>query len=265
TRPFSQRPEPRNDRRGNSESRTDLRVSKIIHFGGRNIGTVFWEMFNVFNTDNWLRYQGRLRSSQFELALTEGPKPPQQVGVPVDCEGNRVFGPAEGGGMVKQAATAAVLLAIAGLGLEAQGGRGGAQPAGPQKAIAIRAGRVIDPETGTAGTNQTILVEGELIRDIGPNVAIPPGADVIDLTRLSVLPGLVDTHTHEALTYKEIPENNIYYYTYVTDPTPLRAIQAASNAMQLLASGFTVVCDVGNNALYADTSLRQAIEQGWIP
>jgi imidazolonepropionase-like amidohydrolase len=62
-----------------------------------------------------------------------------------------------------------------------------------------------------------------------------------------------------------VPENNIYYYTYVTDPTPLRAIQAASSALQLLSSGFTVVCDVGNNGLYADTALRQAIEQGWMP
>ena len=61
------------------------------------------------------------------------------------------------------------------------------------------------------------------------------------------MPGLVDTHTHVAMTYKPEPENNIYYYTYVADPTALRAIQAASNTMQMLASGFTVVCDMGNN------------------
>src|SRR5207302_10744142 len=47
--------------------------------------------------------------------------------------------------------------------------------------------------------------------------------------------------------------------------TALRAIQAASNGIQMLASGFTIVRDMGNNALYADTALRQAIEQGWIP
>src|SRR6185436_16673881 len=66
-------------------------------------------------------------------------------------------------------------------------------------------------------------------------------------------------------SYKPVPENNIYYYTYVQESTALRAIQAASNGIQMLASGFTIVRDMGNNALYADTALRQAIEQGWIP
>ncbi|MBZ5554216.1 MAG: amidohydrolase family protein [Acidobacteriia bacterium] len=130
---------------------------------------------------------------------------------------------------------------------------------------AIKAGRLIDPETGTASINQVILVEGEKIKAVGPNLSIPAGATVIDLSKLTVLPGLVDAHTHMALTYKERPENDYYYLTYITDSSPLRAIQAASNAIQLLNSGFTVVRDVGNNALYTDTALRQAIEQGWLP
>jgi imidazolonepropionase-like amidohydrolase len=130
---------------------------------------------------------------------------------------------------------------------------------------AIKAGTLIDPETGTAAANQVILIEGERVRAVGPNLAIPAGAAVIDLSKLTVLPGLVDAHTHMAITYKEQPENNYYYLTYVMDSTPLRAIQAASNGMQLLNSGFTVVRDVGNNALYADCALRQAIEQGWLP
>ena len=158
-----------------------------------------------------------------------------------------------------------VLLFIAGSGtLMSQGGGRGAAPPG-QKVTAVRAGRLVDPESGTAAANQVILVEGDRITNVGANLPIPQGAEVIDLSSLTVLPGLVDTHTHEAMTYKEMPENNIYYYTYIADPTPLRAIQAASSALQLLSSGFTVVCDVGNNGLYADTSLRQAIEQGWMP
>ena len=130
---------------------------------------------------------------------------------------------------------------------------------------AIKAGRLVDPESGTSATNQVILIEGEKIKAVGTDLAIPAGAKVIDLSKLTVLPGLVDAHTHTAITYKEQPENNYYYLTYVMESSPLRAIQAASNAMQLLNSGFTVIRDVGNNALYADCALRQAIEQGWLP
>ena len=130
---------------------------------------------------------------------------------------------------------------------------------------AIKAGRLIDPETGTAATNQVILIENGKFTAVGANVAIPAGAEVVDLSTLSVLPGLVDSHNHLALTYKEVPERNIYYLTYVLDATALRAIQAASNGIQMLASGFTVVRDLGNNGNYADIALRQAIEQGWIP
>ena len=145
-------------------------------------------------------------------------------------------------------------------------GASAAQPQAQTTAIAaIKAGRLVDPETGTIAVNQVILVEGERIKAVGANVAIPPGATVIDLSKLTVLPGLVDAHTHMALTYKEQPENNYYYLTYIMESTPLRALQAASNCMQLLNAGFTVVRDVGNGALYADVALRQAIEQGWMP
>jgi imidazolonepropionase-like amidohydrolase len=139
-----------------------------------------------------------------------------------------------------------------------------AEPA-PAPLVAIKAGRLVDPETGTVAVNQVILIEGEKIKEVGPGIAIPAGALVIDLSQLTVLPGLVDAHTHMAMTYKDIPESNYYYYTYISDSTALRAIQAASNGMQLLNAGFTVVRDVGNNGLYADVALRMAIEQGWLP
>ena len=88
---------------------------------------------------------------------------------------------------------------------------------------------------------------------------------MIDLSKMTVLPGLVDAHTHMAITYKEQPENNYYYLTYMMDSTPLRAIQAASNGMQMLNSGFTVVRDVGNNALYADAALRRPSSRAGCP
>jgi imidazolonepropionase-like amidohydrolase len=137
-------------------------------------------------------------------------------------------------------------------------------PSSAGTAYIIRAGRLIDPETGTAKTNQFISVKDGRIVEIGADVA-HNGAETIDLSEFSVLPGLVDAHNHLALTYKKFPENFTYYYTYIQDSTALRAIQAVSNGMQMLSYGFTVVRDLGNNALYADSALRIAIEQGLIP
>jgi len=139
------------------------------------------------------------------------------------------------------------------------------QPPAAAPVTAVRAGRLLDPEAGRVLTNQIIIVTGNRITDVGPNAAIPSGAQVIDLSGMTVMPGLVDSHNHLALTYKPEPENNVYYYTYVQDSTALRAIQAASNGMQMLAAGFTVVRDLGNNGDYADSALRQAIDQGWLP
>ena len=130
--------------------------------------------------------------------------------------------------------------------------------------IAIRAGRLIDPDLGSVATDQIILVEDGHILTIGPNlqVAVPAKAEVIDLSQYSVLPGLVDAHNHLALTYKREPESNSYYLTSVLDSTAIRAIQAVSNGITMLNAGFTVVRDLGNNANYADSALRVGIEAG---
>jgi len=136
---------------------------------------------------------------------------------------------------------------------------------------AIKAGHLIDTATSTVTHNQIVLVElnpqtgRSTILEIGPNVAIPADAEVVDLSDQWVFGGLVDAHDHLAITYKETPENWNYYQTVIMDSTPLRAIQAMSTGFQKLASGFTIVRDLGNNALYADTAIRQAIEMGWVP
>ncbi len=131
--------------------------------------------------------------------------------------------------------------------------------------IAIKAGHLIDPETGAVASNQVILVEAGKFGAIGANVAVPANAEVIDLSDAYVSPGLVDAHNHLALTYKKDPESNSYYLTSVLDSTAIRAIQAVSNGITMMNSGFTVVRDLGNAANYADSALRIAIEQGWIP
>src|SRR5438093_9822226 len=79
----------------------------------------------------------------------------------------------------------------------------------PSRATVIRAGRLIDPATGTAAANQTIVVENGRITAVGANVPTPAGAEIVDISRLSVLPGLVDAHNHLALTYKMDPESNL--------------------------------------------------------
>ncbi len=130
---------------------------------------------------------------------------------------------------------------------------------------AIRAGHLIDPEAASVTDNQIILVENGKITAIGSDLQVPADATVIDLSSRFVLPGLVDAHSHLGITYKMEPESNYYYLTTVMDGTPLRAIQAFSNGFQILAYGFTVERDLGNAGNYADTALRIAIEQGWVP
>jgi imidazolonepropionase-like amidohydrolase len=130
---------------------------------------------------------------------------------------------------------------------------------------ALRIGHLVDPESGTAAANQIVLIEGGKFTAIGAGVPIPPGATSIDLSRYYVLPGLVDAHNHLALTYKEEPEHNSYFLTTVMDSTAIRAIQAVSNGITMMSAGFTMERDLGNNGNYADTALRVAIEQGWVP
>ena len=130
---------------------------------------------------------------------------------------------------------------------------------------ALRVGHLVDPETGSVANNQIVLVENGKFTAVGANVAIPAGAEVVDLSSSWVTQGLVDAHNHLALTYKMLPENNSYYLTTVLDSTAIRAIQAVSNGITMMSAGFTLVRDLGNNGNYADTALRVAIEQGWVP
>ncbi len=130
--------------------------------------------------------------------------------------------------------------------------------------IAIKAGKIIDPETGKTAVNQIILVEGRKIKEIGGNVAIPAEAKIIDLSKATILPGLFDAHTHLCMTVIPDRDHGHYYFTTLLDTTGYRAIEGVANGMAMLQSGFTTVRDIGNAGNYADTDLRHAIEAGWV-
>src|SRR6202163_1890101 len=138
------------------------------------------------------------------------------------------------------------------------------QPGTP-RLIAIKAGKLVDPEKGTTAANQIILVRGRIIEAVGANVQIPADAQVIDLSKSTVLPGLFDAHTHLCMTVKKERDAGTYYITTLLDPTPYRAIEGVANARDMLAAGFTTIRDVGNAGNYADTALREAIERGLVP
>ena len=133
---------------------------------------------------------------------------------------------------------------------------------GRAELTAIRAGKLVNPETGTTAVNQIILVEDNTIKAIGGNVAIPAGATVIDLSKYTVLPGLFDAHSHMCL---DVPPTKDQLFYTLANPTSYRAIQGVANAREMLESGFTTIRDVGNNGNYADTSLMIAIERGLVP
>jgi imidazolonepropionase-like amidohydrolase len=129
----------------------------------------------------------------------------------------------------------------------------------------IRAGTLIDPQRGVAERNQTILVEAGKVTKVGPDLAAPAGATVIDLSKHTVLPGLIDAHTHLCLDVDVRRDVGSYYLTTLRDPDSYRAVQGVANARAVLEAGFTTVRDVGNEGRYACVSVRRAIEAGLVP
>ena len=129
----------------------------------------------------------------------------------------------------------------------------------------IKAGKLLDPETGTVTANQIILVEGQTIKAIGPDVQIPNGASIIDLSNRTVLPGLFDAHAHLCMTMRRARDGGNYFYTTLIDSNAYRAIQGVANARSMLETGFTTVRDIGNAGNYVDTDLRRSIDEGLVP
>ncbi len=130
------------------------------------------------------------------------------------------------------------------------------QPSKPT--VAIKTGRVLDVTKGTYIENAVILVQDERISAIGANLAIPAGSEIIDLTGMTVLPGLIDCHTH--LTY----DPTGFGYQSVGISIPRQALIGAKNARLTVEAGFTTVRNVAARG-YSDVALRDAITAGDIP
>jgi imidazolonepropionase-like amidohydrolase len=127
--------------------------------------------------------------------------------------------------------------------------------------IAIRAGAIVDPRTGTSKTNQVILVKDKKIEAIGTAIAIPSGAQVIDLSHEWVSPGLIDAHSH--LTLAETGGDGPFEAFYLSESTAFRAMRGLHNGEILVRAGFTTVRDVGNSAEYAMIDVGRAIDREW--
>ena len=138
-------------------------------------------------------------------------------------------------------------------------------PASP--VTVIRAGTLIDGKSDTPRHDQVIVIRGNRIEGVSDaaNAKIPAGATVIDLSRETVLPGLIDAHTHIFLQGED-PAKGGYDANILNAPLALRAARATVSARRALEQGFTTLRDVETEgAGYGDVGIKQAIEGGYIP
>src|SRR5262244_1007027 len=130
------------------------------------------------------------------------------------------------------------------------------QPA--QKVFAVKAAHALDARAGAMINNAVIIIEGDRIKEVGAGLAIPANAEVVDLGSKTVLPGLIDCHTH--LTF----EPSQMGYSSLGVSVPRSALTGAKNARLTLEAGFTTVRNVGASG-YSDVALRDAINAGDVP
>ena len=129
-----------------------------------------------------------------------------------------------------------------------------------EKTIAIHAGKLLDVQKGAVLADQTILIRGNKVLEVGSrgSVKIPEGAAWLDLSNQTVLPGLIDLHTHLTSPH-DIPT-----YESLAISVPREALYGATNAKRTLDAGFTTVRNLGAGG-YSDVALRDAINAGELP
>jgi len=127
------------------------------------------------------------------------------------------------------------------------------------KHVVIRAGRLLDVKTGNTLTNQAIVIEGDKIVSVGPAASLKaaPYATTIDLPNATVMPGMIDAHTH-------ITFDPHFGYETLGISVPREALTGAKNARITLEAGFTTIRNVGASG-FADVALRDAINAGDVP
>ena len=157
--------------------------------------------------------------------------------------------------MVSRPVLVGVLLCVLAASARAQ------QSPTPDTITAIKAGRVVDVENGRVLDRQIILVRGRKIEALGSDVKIPTGSRIIDLSGKTVLPGLIDCHTHLA---DGLQKKNADPTSQLTRSASEVVLESVPNARVTLESGFTTVRDAGVYRALNDVALRDAINRGYI-
>ncbi len=135
--------------------------------------------------------------------------------------------------------------------------------------VAIRAGHLFDSKSGKMLENQIILIEGEKITSVGSadSVAVPQGAQEIDLSKATVLPGLIDGHTHVfGFGLDGIKSGGAPFASPINDTREYRTMLALANAQKDLRAGFTALRDLmSHGGGYADVDIKKIINRGVFP
>jgi imidazolonepropionase-like amidohydrolase len=142
------------------------------------------------------------------------------------------------------------------------------QAINPSQPIVLRADRLIDGRHDSEISAAVVIVEGGKITAVGSRLPMPAGAQVIDLGDATLLPGLIDAHTHllyEVDMTNGNPEELETLKIVATQSTAERALFGAKSAREDLEAGITTVRDLGNSGVNGDLALRNAIDKGWMP
>ncbi|HEX6040433.1 amidohydrolase family protein [Longimicrobium sp.] len=140
-----------------------------------------------------------------------------------------------------------------------------AQPGGPPpgEPVLIHAGRLFDSERGVFLPARDVLIRGGVVEAVGENLPAPEGARVIDLRAYTVMPGLIDAHTHLLMeTSPRLDEGQEMAREVAFEGTTLRALRGAARARTYLQAGITTVRDLGNSGTFGDAALARAIDEG---